>query len=280
MPAITASQVKALRDETGLPMMECKSALTEAGGDSETAKELLQKKYKGKMASRATNVTGEGRVGVYISDDKTVGAIVDLRCETAPVAKTDQYIALADGIAKSVAAQDVADLSPDAAIETPSAVNPGRTVKDEITEVFGLLRENITIQACRKMSGAFLCAYVHHDGKSGVMVALDAAPSSDDVAVDLCHHVVFTNPMAITRDQIPADKIEKVENLAREVAVAEGKPAQIVDKIVEGKVNAFCAENALMDQEHVKVSKTKVRDVLKPAGVSAVTEVSVVRIGG
>ncbi len=280
MAAITASQVKALREETGLPMMECKSALTETGGDSEAAKDFLKKKYKGKMDSRASNVTGEGRVGIFISDDKTMGAIVDLRCETAPVAKTDQFIALAEGIARSVADQADANPTPEAAMETASVVTPGRAVKDEITEVFGVLRENMKVHACQKMSGGFLCSYVHHDGKSGVLIAMDKAPTTDSVAVDLCHHAVFSNPQAITRDQISAEEIKKVETLAREIAEGEGKPANIVDMIAKGKVNAFCAENALMEQEHVKVPKTKVGDVLKAAGVSAVTDVCTVRIAG
>lgn len=271
--------MKALRDETGLPMMECKAALSDADGDTEQAKTLLQKKFKGKMASRAANVTGEGRIGIHIADDKTVGAIIDLRCETAPVAKTDQFISLAQCIARSVAKQDQADLPAEQALALPSATNQDRTIGDEVTEVFGLLRENIKLHGCRRMTGVFLCGYVHHDGKSGVLIALDATPSEPAVAVDLCHHVVFSNPMAVTRESLSDEQIEKVRRMAREVAESEGKPAQIVDKIVEGKVNAFCADNALMEQEHVKVPKTKVGDVLKNAGVSAVTDLCSFKLG-
>ena len=101
MANITAAAVKSLREQTGLPMMECKAALTEASGDTEQAKNILQKKYKGKMASRATHVTGEGRVGIYIRQDGKCGALAELRCETAPVAKTECFIQLADGIAKA-----------------------------------------------------------------------------------------------------------------------------------------------------------------------------------
>jgi elongation factor Ts len=278
MAAVTAADVKALREETGLPMMECKAALSEADGDSTAAKELLQKKYKGKMEKRSSNVTGEGRVVVLIADDKKSGVIVDLRCETDPVAKTERFIELGDVIAKSVAAQNELTLSADAVRALPS-INAGKTVGNEIEDAFGLLRENIRLESCRKLVGEYLCTYVHHDGKTGVLVALDAVPNPDSIGLDLCHHVTFANPLSIDRDGVPADEVEKVRAAAHEAAVADGKPEQIVDKIVEGKVNAFYAENSLMEQEHVKVPKTKVRDVLKSGGVNAVTDLAYVKIG-
>lgn len=279
MAEITAGQVKALREETGLPMMECKSALAEAHGDSEEAKNILQKKFKGKMESRASKETGEGRIAFHISDDRKSGAIIEIRCETAPVAKTDDFISLSQSIALAVTKQNAAEPSAEAVTALPSPKRPGKTIGDEITEVFGRIRENLKLQSCRRMTGGYLCAYVHHDGKSGVLIALDAAPKPESVGVDLCHHAVFANPMAINSDNIPAAEIERVRKISREMAEAEGKPAQILDKIVAGKVSAFCAENALMEQEHVKVSKTKVKDVLKQAGVNAVTDLCILRIG-
>ncbi len=280
MAAITAANVKALREETGLPMMECKSALTEASGNVDEAKEILAKKYKGKMEKRSGNVTGEGRIGVAISDDKKTGAIVDLRCETAPVAKTDNFIKLADVIAAAVLSQDDANPSVDVVKALASPESAGKTIADEIEAVFGVLRENIVLHSAKRMSGGFVCAYVHHDGKTGVLVSLDAAPNPESIGIDLCHHVTFTRPMAIDRDGVPADEVEKARQFAQEAAEAEGKPAQIIDKIVEGKVNAFYAENTLMEQEHVKVSKTKVRDVLSGGGVNAIHDFALVRVGG
>jgi len=280
MAAITAAQVKSLRDETGLPMMECKSALTEANGDTDQAKQLLQKKYKGKMAARAANETAEGCVVIYISDDKTHGAIVDLRCETAPVAKTDRFVELGETLARSVdAAADAGELSVEAALALPSVSHDGRTLSDEITDAFGQIRENIKFAGCRRLSGPYLCGYVHHDVKSGVLVALDAVPNPESVGTDLCHHVTFSNPMAIRGDELPADEVEKVRAMAREIAVSEGKPDHIIDKIVDGKVRAFRAENALLEQEHVKVSKTTVAEVLKAGGVGDVVAVAYYKIG-
>ena len=280
MAAITAAEVKALRDETGLPMMECKSALIEANGDPEEAKDILQRKYKGKMETRAARDTGEGRVAIFISDDRKLGAIIDVRCETAPVAKTDAFVDLADTIARSVAVQEEANPPPLAAAGFNSVAHQGKTLQDEITDVFGLTRENIKLHCARKLTGEYICGYVHHDVKTGVLLTLDAVPDPESVGTDLCHHVTFANPLAIHRERIPQEQIEKVRKLAREVAESEGKPPQIIEKIVNGKVNAFCADNALMDQEHVKVSKTKVRDVLRKGGVNDVLDVAYFKIGG
>jgi len=278
MAAITAAQVKALREETGLPMMECKSALVEADGNAQEAKDLLQRKYKGKMEKRAGNVTGEGRVAIAVADDRKSGAIIDVRCESAPVAKTDRFIQLADNIARAVLAQGEVSPSLQSALGL-QLVGQNRTVEDDITDTFGLIRENIKLEGVRKVCGGFVCGYVHHDAKTGVLVALDAVPNPESVAIDLCHHVTFTNPMAIHREQIPEPEITKMRSLAREIAESEGKPAQVIEKIVEGKVNAFCAENALMDQEHVKVPKTKVRDVLRGGGVNDVLDIAFLKIG-
>ncbi len=277
--AIKAAQVKALRDETGLPMMECKAALSETNGDAEEAKVLLQKKYKGKMEKRSGNETGEGAVAVHISDDKKTGSIIDVRCETAPVAKTDQYVAMADAIAKTVCLSDAASPSLDEVLAMDSVSNPGRTLQGEIEEVFGLLRENIKLTACTKITTGYVCSYVHHDCKTGVLVGLDAAPTDDSIGTDLCHHVTFSNPMAIAPDGIPAEDVEKVRSLSKEIAEGDGKPPNIVEMIVEGKVNAFYAEKALIEQEHVKVPKTKVKDVLKAGGVNAVTHMIYCKIG-
>lgn len=277
--AISAAEVKALREETGLPMMECKAALSEAEGNKEQALEILAKRYKGKMESRAGRETGEGRIGLYISDDRTRGALVELRCESAPVAKNEMFVNLVNEIAHVVADQDEDEPAPEAILAKPSLSSSGKTLEDVKTDVYGRLRETMNLVACRRMSAPYLAGYVHHDGKSGVLVGLDAVPSDDAAGLDLCHHAVFSRPLAIDRDGIPADAIEKVRKQAKEIAESEGKPEKIIGKIVEGKVNAFCAENALMEQEHVKVSKTSVRDVLKGAGVNKVTGLHVMKVG-
>ncbi|HUU83285.1 MAG TPA: translation elongation factor Ts [Phycisphaerae bacterium] len=279
MAEITAAQVKALREETGLPMMECKAALAEAGGDKEQAVEILTRKHKGKMEARSGRETGEGRIAIYIDEAGTTGGIIELRCETAPVAKNELFVKLTDKLARQVACQQEASPSPDAILAAESVAEPGKTVSDLMTDVYGKLRETMKLVGCRRVCGDYLTSYVHHDGKTGVLIALDAKPTEDNVGLDLCHHAAFANPMAVEPDGVPPEAVEKVRNLAREVAISEGKPEKIIDKIVEGKVNAFYAEKVLMEQEHVKVTKTKVRKVLKDAGVNAVTELVFMKVG-
>jgi len=277
MAAITAQMVKNLREKTDLPMMECKQALTECIGDMAAALEWLRKKHKGKMQERSGRETGEGRIGVYINDAGTVGGIIELQCETAPVAKNQMFMDLASAIAKRVA--DGSENEPD-----PHSLRNDPKVDGHFTEVFGRLRETMNLRQCRRLTGSFLSSYVHHDGKSGVLLALDAKPQSDkNIGSDLCMHALFTKPIAVDRSSVPAAQVEKVRGEAVEIATEEGKPEQIIAKIAEGKVNAFFAERVLMEQLHVKTDdygKTKIGDCLKQAGVSAVTGLIIMKVGG
>lgn len=277
MATITAQMVKDLREKTDLPMMECKQALAECDGDIEAALEWLRKKHKGKMAERADRTTGEGRIGVYIDDARRVGALIGLQCETAPVAKNELFVNLANDIAKRVAVGSEA--SPD-----PEAIRKDPEVDGKFTDVFGRLRETMNLRQCRRVEGAHLASYIHHDGKSGVLLALDAQPQSDKaIAADLCMHTLFTEPMAIDRSGVPAEQVDKVRSQAIEIAKAEDKPEQIIEKIALGKVNAFFGERVLMEQLHVKTDdygkKARIGDVLKQAGVSAVTDFVIMRVG-
>jgi elongation factor Ts len=277
MAAISAKMVMDLRGKTDLPMMECKHALNECNGNIDEAMEWLRKKHKGKMSERADRATGEGRISVYIDDARKVGAIIELQCETAPVAKNELFVELAAAIARTVAAGPEA--SPDG-----ETIRQNPEVDSKFTDVFGRLRETMNLRSCRKIEGEFLCSYVHHDSKSGVVLALNATPKSDkNVGADLCMHTLFTKPLAIDRSGVPAEKVNKVRNDAIEAAKAEGKPEQIVEKIAQGKVNAYYAEQVLMEQLHVKTDdygKAKIADVLKQAGVTAITEMALLVVGG
>ena len=276
MATITALMVKDLRGKTDLPMMECKQALTECNGDIESAIEWLRKKHKGKLTERTDRATGEGRIGVFINEARTTGAIVELQCETAPVAKNELFIGLANAFAKKTA--EGVEAAPD-----PESIRSIPELDTQFTEVFGKLRENMNLTRCRRIEGTHLAFYIHHDGKSGILAALDAEPKSDkNVAADLCMHAIFTQPMAIDRSGVPAEEVEKVRTRAIEMAKSANKPEQIVEKIAEGKVNAFYAEKVLMEQLHVKTDdygKTKVGDVLKQAGVNAVTDFEIMKVG-
>ena len=278
MATITAQMVKNLREKTDLPMMECKQALTECNGDVQAAMEWLRKKHKGKLADRTDRATGEGRIGVYIDGARKCGGIVELQCETNPVAQNEMFVELANAFAQRMANWPEEAPNPDEVRHDPE-------LDAKFTDVFGRLRENMRLTQCRRVRGEHLASYVHHDGKSGVLLALDAAPKSDkDVAGDLCMHTLFTKPLAIDRAGVPAEEVEKVRGLAIETAKADGKPEQIIAKIAEGKVNAFYADRVLMEQVHVKTDdygkKTKIGKVLKDAGVNAVTDLIVMQVGG
>lgn len=277
MAEISAKMVKDLREKTDLPMMECKQALAETQGDFEAAVEWLRKKYKGKLAERAGRTTGEGRIGIYVTPDRKRGALIELQCETAPVAKHEMFIDLANAFAKKVA--EGASPSPN-----PADLRAIPELDAKYTEVFGKMRETMNLTQCRQVKGEYVAGYVHHDGRSATMVALNAAPKHEkNVAADLCMHALFTSPAAVSRNDVSADQVEKVRNEAREVAKAEGKPEGVIEKIADGKVNAFYAERVLMEQLHVKTDdygKAKVCDVLKQAGVTGVTELVIMRVGG
>lgn len=276
MAAITAELVKNLRETTGLPMMECKQALSENNGDFEAAKEWLRKKHKGKLEDRSDRATGEGRIAFFLSPDRKIGAIIELQCETAPVAKNELFVNLANAFAAKTATgssptPDVAALRADPALDKM------------FVETYGKLRETMNLRQARRVAGGCIATYIHHDGKTGVMIAMNAAPSADSVASDLCMHAAFAKPIAIEKDAVPAAEVQKIRELAKEAALAEGKPAAIVEKIAEGRVAAYLKEKVLMEQEHARADvygKKTVRDVLKEAGVTAVTDMVLMRVGG
>ena len=274
MAELSAAQVMALRKKTGLPMMECKEALKESGGSEDAAMEWLRKKHKGKMEARSDRDTGEGRIGVYISDDGRVGGIIELRCETAPVGKNDMFVALANKIARHVALGDVA---------VPDPADIQKAMESEITEVYGKLRETMHVGQCRRVTGDALCSYVHHDGKSGVLLAMSGSPDDAELGKNLGMHATAFRPVAVDRDGVSPDTVEQVREEARAQAREAGKPEQIVDKIAEGKVNAYFSERVLLEQEHARsdvYGKKKVKDVLNEHGVSGVSEMVYLTVGG
>ena len=273
MAELSASQVMGLRKKTGLPMMECKEALTACQGDETAAIEWLRKKHKGKMDARGDRETGEGRIGVYIAPSGSVGGIVELRCETAPVGKNELFVNLANSIAKHVA---------DGNVTAPEGEAVAKQLEGAMTEVYGKLRETMRIGSCRKVTGCNLASYVHHDGKSGVLLALDAAPTDAEVGKNLAMHVAFHRPLAIDCKGVPAAEVEKVRVLALEQAKEEGKPAGVIDKIAQGRVNAFYSEVVLLEQEHARADvygRKKVKDVLKEHGVGTVTDMVHMAVG-
>src|SRR5260370_1627879 len=209
--SISAADVKALRDRTNAPMMECKAALTEADGNMEKATDLLRKKMKNIQVSRGGRETAEGRIAVYVDDAKKVGAIVEMRCESAPVAKADHFKDLANEVAKQVALQNPASVDALLALTLPD----GKTINDRIADVIGMIRENMKVQRFTRLTG-LLGAYSHHDGTLGVLVLVEGTQGDPHVLRDVCMHIAARNPVSAVKEDVPAAVIEKEKEIARD----------------------------------------------------------------
>ncbi len=265
MAGISAKDVKALREATGAGMMDCKKVLTEADGDTERAVELLRERGLAKAGKRAGRETSEGAVAVAI--EGTGSAIIELGCETDFVAKTDGFQALAQTIADAVV-RDPSVESPEAAMKLSAGEG---SIEEAITNAAATLGENVALKrVSRVSSGAVVGCYIHAGGKLGVVVGLDGGDGGDFAAVarDLAMHVaaIDPTPVAIDRDGVPADVVESEKKILRNQALESGKPENIVDKIVEGRINKFYSENCLLEQPFVKDPDLSVAKML--AGVS------------
>jgi elongation factor Ts len=267
MSTISAADVNALRKRTNAPMMECKAALTEANGDMDKAVDILRKKNSAILAKKGERETAEGRIAVYIDPVKQVGAIVEMRCESAPVAKSEPFVRLAEDIAKQVALK--AATAVDSLLAQPLVDDPKRTVNDRIGEVVGMIRENMKPARMARLSG-LLGSYTHHDGSVGVLLQVEGAQSDAQLLRDICMHITARNPVAARREDVDPALIEKEKEIAKTQAAATGKPANIVDKIAEGKLKTWFAENVLVEQPFVKDDSKTVGDLLKSAGLKIV----------
>jgi elongation factor Ts len=267
MSEISAAAVMKLRNRTGAPMMDCKAALAEAGGDMEKAVDILRKKNAAISGKKADRETAEGRIGVFIDADKKLGAIVEMRCESAPVVKSEQFTALTQQVAKQVALQGATSV--ETLLQQSFVDDPKRKIKDLIDEVIGLIRENMKPARMMQLKG-LLGSYIHHDGSVGVLIQVDGAKADAQLLRDVCMHITAKNPAAARREDVTAEHIEKEKEIARSQAAATGKPANIVDKIAEGKMKTWFAENVLLEQPFVKDDSKTVGDLLKSAGLTLV----------
>jgi elongation factor Ts len=265
--SISAASVKTLRERTNQPMMDCKAALTEANGDMEKAVEILRKKSKDVQDKKVGRETAEGRIAAFIDSAKNVGALVEVRCESAPVAKGDDFAKLSNDIAKQVALK--APTSIEELLKQPLVDDPKRTVSDRITDVVGLIRENMKPARMVRMTG-LLGSYIHHDYSVGVMVQVEGDKADPQLLRDVCMHITAKNPVAARREDISAESLEKEKEIAKSQAAATGKPANLVEKIAEGKMKTWFAENVLLEQPFVKDDSKTVGDLLKAAGLKLV----------
>jgi elongation factor Ts len=267
MSTISAAAVMALRNRTNAPMMDCKAALTEANGDMEKAAEILRKQNKAIQDKKGARETAEGRIAAFIDPAQKVGALVEMRCESAPVVKTEIFVELANDVARQIAVKNPATV--DALVGQPLVGDPKKTVNERIGDVVGLIRENMRPARFTRMTG-LLGSYCHHDGSVGVMVQVEGASADPQLLRDVCMHITAKNPVAARREDIPAETIDKEKDIARAQAAATGKPANIVEKIAEGKMKTWLAENVLLDQPFVRDETRTVGDLLKSAGLQLV----------
>ena len=267
MSTISAAAVNALRKRTNAPMMECKAALTEAKGDMEKAIEILRKKSSAIQAKRGEKETAEGRIGVYVDPAKQVGAIIEVRCESAPVAKGELFVRLAHDLAKQVASKSAANV--EELLAQPFVDDPKRTVNDRIGEVVGLIRENMKPTRLARLTG-LLGTYTHHDGSIGVLLQVEGAKADPQLLTDICMHIAALNPLAARREDLDPAQVQKEREIAKTQAAATGKPPNIVERIAEGKLKTWFAENVLVEQPFVKDDSKSVGDLLKAAGLKIV----------
>ncbi|PFH08153.1 elongation factor Ts [Collimonas sp. PA-H2] len=259
MAAITAALVGELRAKTDAPMMECKKALTEAGGDMDKAEEILRVKLGGKASKAASRVTAEGVVAAYIAGG--VGALVEVNCETDFVTKNDDFLALANACAKLVAEKNPADVAALSALPLD-----GSTVEETRAALIGRIGENMSIRRFTRFDTAAKLVSYLHGTRIGVMVEFDGA--DEQVGKDVAMHIAAMKPVSLSSEQVPADLIEKERSVATLKAAESGKPADIAAKMIEGSVQKFLKEVSLLNQTFVKNDKQTVEQMLKATNTS------------
>jgi elongation factor Ts len=251
MAEITASLVKTLREKTDAPMMECKKALTEADGDLDRAEELLRIKLGNKASKAASRITAEGVVAIHVSPDGKTGSIVELNSETDFVAKNDDFMSLANGVAALVATQNPSDVA------ALSALPMGEgTVESTRTALIGKIGENMTIRRFERFAAhGHLAQYIHGGSKVGVII--DVEGGDESLARDLAMHIAASRPRAIDASGVDAVFIEKERSIAQQKAAESGKPEEIVNKMVDGAVQKVLKEVTLVNQVFVKAEDGK-----------------------
>ncbi len=259
MAEITAALVKELRVKTDAPMMECKKALTEAGGDLDKAEEILRVKLGSKASKASTRVTAEGLIGIYISPEGNQGAIVEVNCETDFVAKNDDFIQFVNQSAKLISEKNPSNLESFSALP----MNDG-TVETVRAALVGKIGENLSVRRFQRIQAKGRLASYIHSGKIGVLV--DFSGSDEQVGKDVAMHIAATKPKSLNQDGVPKEDIEKERSVAKAKAEESGKPEEIIKKMIDGSISKFLKEVTLLSQPFVKDDKQTVEAMLKSTG--------------
>lgn len=256
---VTASQVMELRKKTGAGMMECKKVLTEAQGDEAKAIELLQERGILKAAKKSGRIAAEGIVSAYVSEDKKIGALVEVNSETDFVSQNEEFKAFVADVVKQVALNNPKDV--EELLAQKSIVETDKTIQDVLTNKIAKIGENLTIRRiARYETSGMVESYIHGDGKIGVLVEMETDDST--LAKDICMQIAAARPEFIDESDVPADRLEKEKEILKAQVVNEGRPENIAEKIVMGRLGKFYGEICLLDQEFVKDSSKKIKDLL------------------
>ena len=258
MAQITAAIVKELRERTGAGMMDCKKALVATEGDMEKAIDFLREKGRSQAAKKAGRVAAEGAVVAYVTEDGKTGAIVEVNCETDFVGKNENFQALAKSIAELIVKTNPADVDALLASEMD-----GKTVKDVVTEAIAKIGENISVRRFVRYESAEgkVYSYIHGGGKIGVLV--DMKGGDAELGKDIAMQVAAANPQFLNRNEVPDSELEHEKDILTEQARNEGKPENIIAKMVMGRINKYYKEVCLVDQEFIRDGDLTISKLLK-----------------
>lgn len=253
--------IKQLREMTGAGMVDCKKALDEAGGDLNKAVEILRKKGIAKAAKRTDREANEGIVVVGTNENNSEGYIVEINSETDFVSRNEKFQNFANDVLNIIKTTKPADL--EALLVLPFGES---TVKESLENLSGVIGEKLAIKRFAIVSGGTVAAYSHLGGRMGVLVALDQADKID-IAMDVAMQVAAANPKYLVPSEVTAEELEKEKEIGRELLLKEGKPAEMIEKILVGKMSKYYGEVCLTEQEYVKDDKKKVKDILGGASI-------------
>ena len=267
MAEITAAAVMALREKTGLPMMECKKALAECGGNTDQAVEWLRKQGIKTQSMRADRETSCGRLAVYADPAKGVGTIIEMKCESPPVAGSPDFKGFCNDIAKTLALGPGA-AGPEDLLAQKSLAHPDKTLGELKDDLFNRMREVFELSRIKRID-APCGGYAHHDGSKAALVELAgaAAATAAETAKDIAMHVVALAPQAVRKEDLDPAVVDKEREILTEAARSEGKPDNIIAKMIEGRLRNFFAQCVLLEQPFVKDDKQTVGQLAKQAGI-------------
>ncbi len=281
MATIDAAAVKKLREMTNAGIMDCKGALTDAGGDFDEAVKILREKGIASAAKKADRTAADGLIGVYVAQDGKKAALVEVNCETDFVARNEKFQELTDLLAQQVAESQPADVQ--TLLSQSLSGDSGKTVEEHIKESIGTIGENIVIGrlAAFQADNGVIGSYVHSDGKQAALVEVDGEVSDNarELARNVAMQAVALKAPYLNRDAVPADVIEGEKHIYRQQAAGEGKPEAMLDKIAEGRMNKFFGQNTLLEQASIHDDKKTVQQLLKESGNVQVTRFVRYKVG-